>query len=250
MVNKKRESFKSVFLVLIGAGLLLSMGASVSAQYSGTTYKIEEAQVGAAGSDNELSSGTYQGRATAGDTGVGIVNGTNYQAVSGFTTSETPELEVIAVLLNLNLGDASTSTALTGTSTFSIRTYLASGYVVYLTGAPPTQESGYAFTALGSPTASAVGSEQFGINLVANTAPVTVGANPVQRPDDTFSFGVANTGYNTANQYKYVNGDAVASSPTSSGKTDYTITYLVNISTITRAGTYVFSHSINAVSTF
>jgi hypothetical protein len=95
-----------------------------------------------------------------------------------------------------------------------------------------------------------VGTEQFGINLVANTNPTTFGANPVQQPDSTFSYGAAATGYNTANLFKYVKGDVVASSSKSSGTTVYTISYLYNISPVTDAGEYRFSHVLVATATF
>lgn len=105
-------------------------------------------------------------------------------------------------------------------------------------------------SSLATQTASSAGTEQFGINLTANTSPATVGATPVQVPDGTFSFGFANTNYDDPNLYRYNNGDTIAQSNSSSGTTNYTISYLVNISTITRAGTYNFTHSVNVVSTF
>lgn len=253
-VNMRAFKDKNIYVLSLVAMLLavvfIVSGATTSAQFSGTTYMIEEAQVGAAGSSNELNSTLYQGRATAGDTGVGIVSGTSFQAVGGFTTSPEPELEVVANFIDLDLGQASTSAALTGTASFTVRAYLASGYSVFSRGNPPTQESGQAFTALAAQTASTVGTEQFGINLVANTSPTTFGANPVQLPDATFSFGTVNANYGTTNQYRYVNGDAVASSTKSSGQTQYTISYLVNISAISKAGTYTFAHDIGVVATY
>lgn len=254
---RTKRPFAAVALLAVSLYAVLSLPAVlVRAQFSGSTYKIEEAQVGATGSDNELTSTQYQARATAGDTAVGIVNGTTYQAIGGFTTSDTPELEVIASLLNLDLGNASTSTALTGTSVFGVRSYLAQGYVVIIRGAAPTQESNYTMSALASQTISTVGTEQFGINLALNTtgcatpAPANYGAAPAQVPDSSFSFGIANINYDDCGQYRYVDGDTIAQSSSSSGVTNYTISYLVNINTITRAGTYNFPHSVNVVSTF
>jgi uncharacterized protein YaiE (UPF0345 family) len=236
-----------LFFVLVVSLLPIAVA---QAQYSGSVYKVEEAQVGAVGSDAELTSTTYQARATAGDTAVGIVNGTTYQAIGGFTTSSAPELEVIAGSLNLDLGNASVSSSLTGTSQFGVRTYLSEGYTVIIRGVPPTQESGYTMNALATQTSSTVGVEQFGINLVANTSPASFGSAPAQVPDASFSFGAAHANYATTNQYRYVNGDTIATSSSSSGVTNYTISYLVNISSITRAGTYTFNHSVNVVSRF
>jgi hypothetical protein len=98
--------------------------------------------------------------------------------------------------------------------------------------------------------ASSVGTEQFGINLRANTSPATFGADPVQVPDNTFSFGTVAAGYNTPNQYKYVKGDTIASSSRSSGETDYTISYIMNIGNLTPGGTYNMAHVLVATSTF
>lgn len=158
-----------------------------------------------------------------------------------------------ATATNTDLGYLSTSSAATTTWGFSIRTYLASGYIVTNASDPPTATSGagtHTLANLTSPTASSPGTEQFGINLVANTSPTTFGAVPAQIPDSSYSFGQAATGYNTANLFKYVKGDTVAYSPKSSGETDYTISYLYNISTATPAGKYVFNHILVGTSTF
>jgi hypothetical protein len=113
-----------------------------------------------------------------------------------------------------------------------------------------------------SPATSAVGTEQFGINVVANSCPGsapgsgsgscsgTLGANPSQDPDATFSFGHAATNYDVAISYTYNDGDIIAQSDTSSGFTLYTISYLFNISNVTPAGTYTMSQSLVATSTF
>lgn len=243
--------FKRVALfTLIALCIFFNATNLVSAQLSGSAYRVEEVQVGAVSGDSDLTSTSFRGRAGVGDTAVGIVNGTTYQAVGGFVTSDVPELEVIAGALNLNLGNASTSTTLTGTSQFGVRAYLTGGYVVIVRGAPPTQESGGQINALATQTASSVGTEQFGINLVANTVPTTFGSNPSQVPNSTFSFGFVETNYATANQYRYVNGDTIARSNSSSGVTNYTISYIVNIRATTRSGLYNYNHSVNVVGTY
>jgi hypothetical protein len=104
--------------------------------------------------------------------------------------------------------------------------------------------------ALSTPTASIPGTEQFGMNLVANTSPITFGANPSQNPSSVFSFGAAASGYNTANLYKYVQGSTIASSNSSSGETDYTISYIYNISNSTPGGYYLFNDVLVATATF
>jgi hypothetical protein len=105
-------------------------------------------------------------------------------------------------------------------------------------------------TPLASQTASSAGTEQFGINLKANTSPTTFGANPSQFPDSSFGFGFAAPGYDTANLYKYVKNDVIAKSNSSSGRTDYTISYIFNISNVTPAGIYTLNHDLVAIGTF
>jgi hypothetical protein len=105
-------------------------------------------------------------------------------------------------------------------------------------------------TALATPTASAAGSEQFGINLVANTSPVNFGANPVQVPDNTFSFGQVAADYSSPGLFKYVKDDAVALSTASTSATNYTVSYIFNVSNVTPGGTYVLRHVLVATATY
>jgi hypothetical protein len=77
-----------------------------------------------------------------------------------------------------------------------------------------------------------------------------LGSDPVQVPSSSFSFGAAAANYNTACNFTYNNGDTVAQSTQSSGETDFTISYLFNISSITPGGTYTMNQSLVATSTF
>ena len=120
------------------------------------------------------------------------------------------------------------------------------------TEANPPKNTGGAYTLapLTGGGTSSPGTEQFGINLVANTSPATFGANPVQVPDNTFSFGVVATGYDTPNNYRYNKGDIIAKSLKSTSVTIYTISYLYNISSTTPAGEYQFNHDLVATATY
>jgi hypothetical protein len=173
---------------------------------------------------------------------------------AGFNTNREESLEMLVNTSSVNMGTLSTTTTATGTATFSVKAYLASGYQV-VTSSPGPKNSTYTMASPSTPTASSAGTEQFGINLVANnscggTLPGSLGASPVQVPDSTFSFGVAASGYNTACQFKYVNGQTIASSSQSSGETDYTISYIMNISNLTRGGTYNMDQSLVATGTY
>lgn len=229
--------------------LMIFFSSFVSAQEATSpNYKVDELFIGSGGS-NDASSSSYQGRASIGDLGVGNAASANFQAYAGFTTTGAPVLEVVVSNTNLDLGALNAGTTAFGTATFSVRTYLASGYVVITKGAPPTSEAGATITPLSGGGAATTQVEQFGMNLKDNSTP-NVGAEPVQIPDSSFSYGLPASGYDTANIFRYNDGDTIARSNSSTGQTDYTISYIVNISPITEAGVYVFEQDIIVVGTY
>jgi hypothetical protein len=244
----RRGLVLGVVLVSMISAALYPMHRVLAQQAQSSNYQVNEVYFGSGG-ELHACSATYCAKQAAGETAVGNPSSTNYQARAGFDTNREEYLIFIVNASSANLGVLSTGSAATTTGTFSVKSYLTTGYVV-LNAANPPSSGGNSLTNLTSPTASSPGTEQFGINLKANTSPTTVGADPVQVPSGSFSFGAAATGYNTANQYKYVKGDTIASSTKSSGETDYTVTYLYNISTNTKAGQYVFNHDMVAVSTY
>lgn len=230
---------------------------SAGQQSCTSTYAVGEAFFGSGGELNSCGT-TYCAKQSAGELGVGKTSSTNYTAQAGFNTDRQPYLEFVVNTSSINLGVVTPGTAKTGTATFSVKTYLASGYVVRNASTPPTYSS-YTISAPSSPTAFNSTTEMFGINLVANNScsgspgngiPTNLGLDPVQVPSSTYSFGAAATGYDTACQFKYADGDVIASSTKSSGETDFTISYLLNIKGTTPAGTYRMNHVIVATSTF
>lgn len=240
----------AVVFAVVGSALL-SARVLAAPTYVSPSYGVDEVFMGSGGL-NDASSTSYRARASLGDTAVGNASSTNYQAYGGFTTTPDPYIELTVNGINVDLGYLSTTATSYTSATFQVRTYLASGYVVVNGSDPPTNTAGtgpHVMTNLTAPTAPAVGTEQFGINLVANTSP-SVGAAPQQIPDSNFSYGAAATDYNTANQYKYVKGDTIASSPKSSGYTLYTVSYIYNISEVTPSGEYHFNHVVVATSTY
>ncbi len=144
-------------------------------------------------------------------------------------------------------------TTATTTGTFSVESYLADGYIVTTDANPPKMGS-YTMHALTTPTSSNNSQEQFGMNLVANTtgcgAPANFGASPVQVPTSSFSFGYAAANYNTCGKFTYNNGDTIAASNSSSGETDYTISYIFNTTPLTPGGIYSFNDVLVATGTF
>lgn len=236
----------------------------VAAQYRSSNYKSEETYFGT-GSQTESNSTNYKSMQSSGAIGVGDVSSNSYRAGTGFLTPHEPFVELTVSGSDVDLGILSTTSTSSAASqggtcncTFSVKTYLSGAYIVKTMSNPPTNENGHSL--LGKPTqgAPSVGSEEFGINVVANTAP-SLGANPVNIPDNTFADGEAGSGlsadYATANQFKYVVGDTIAHSAKTSGKqaigqTDYTITYIANIGVLTHSGLYSMKHDLVVVAVY
>ncbi len=230
----------------------------VYAQYSSGGYSTNEYLFGTGG-DLDISSPNYRGQASVGGTGVGDFYSANYRSNAGFLTQSEVFLEMSVNATAVDLGNLSTVATGTGTGTFTVKTFVSQAYSVFTMSQPLTNEEGFQLASLSSPTASSTGTEQFGINLIKNTnfcgAGCNLGADPVNQPDNTFADGKAATGYNTPNQFKYVVGDIIASSPKTAGnqsigQTLYTISYIANQAPLTRAGLYTMNHDIVVVGTF
>jgi hypothetical protein len=242
---------KLLLLLIMSVMLGLAISDFVDAQGASSNFRIDESDIGP-GSQLDSSSSNYQfesGQQSVGSIGVGENGSTNFQTQNGPITTADPRLQCLINTAAVNFGSLSTSVTATGTATFKVLNYTAYGYVVNIIGNPPSY-SGHTLTNLAANAASTPGTEQFGINLVANTAPITFGADPVQVPSNTFSFGSAATNYNTTNSYRYVNGETIASATRSSGETDYTISYIVNVSTISPSGSYSGNQVILCTGTF
>jgi hypothetical protein len=191
-----RKWFFKYTLVVYALQLLLVGQALAISSSSG--YSINEDQIGGNGDFNSASTtyssapGVDDGGSSLGDSAIGNSSSANYQTNSGFNTTAQPSLTLIVNTSNVNLGALSIGAKSTATATFNVKDYTSYGYVVQIVGATPTY-AGHSLTALSTDTASSAGTEQFGINTVLNTT-AGVGANPVQVPDATFSFGVAGDG--------------------------------------------------------
>lgn len=225
-----------------------------AAESSSSNYSIDRVFFGAGG-ELEACSGSYCAKQTAGEIAAGHVAGSAFRANAGFNVEREPYLAFSVAGNTTDLGYLSEFGTATTTATFAVKTYLASGYVVTLASDPPTNTgtSGHILAAPSTPAGPAIGTEQFGINLVHNDSPASldlVSSGPVQVPDNTFSFGQVAAGYNTTNQYKYVKGDTIAYSDRSTGETDFTISFIYNISNLTPNGEYIYTGSLVATSTF
>jgi hypothetical protein len=241
----------SLILVVAVLPFILVNVSFADPTYKSTNYGVDEVFMGAGGL-NDASSTTYKARASLGDIAVGNTESTTFQAYGGFVTTADPYIELVVNPTNIDLGYLSTTSVATASATFTIRTYLASGYIITNASDPPSYTSGgstHYLAAISAPDISRPGTEQFGINLVDNSSP-NIGAAPNQIPDSSYSFGQVATDYATADNFKYAKGDTIAYSTKSSGVTEYTVSYLYNIATDTPAGEYVFDHIIVGTSTY
>lgn len=232
--RRVREYSGIVLLAIVVA--LFGVQPALAEVSSSPNYQVTETQFNAGSNLNGCSNG-YCAQVTIGQAGVGdAASPTGSTASFGQITPDRPSLDVIVEPGVSHLGTLTTTVAGYKTAGIKIRSYLSNGYVLRIMGDPP-KYSGYTLKTPNTPTASSPGTEQFGINLVANTTP-SFGANPVQVPDDQTSFGQAVTGYDQANRFMYTSGDVVAKSLTASGQTNFTLSMLVNISNLTPAGNF------------
>jgi hypothetical protein len=214
---------------------------------SSTNYQTNEYFFGTGG-ELDASSTNYRAKTSVGELGVGNTSSTNYQAYAGFNTTDDPFIEFVVTSNTVDLGVLSSGSVATTTGTFSIRAWQSGGYVVRTESDPPTAGS-HQLSPMTSGGSSSPGTEQFGINLVDNSSP-NIGANPQQVPDSSFSFGQAETGYDTVNNFKYNKGDIIARSTKSTSITAYTVSYIFNISSLTPAGQYTFIQDLVATATY
>lgn len=252
----KRLWLGVLFLSIVLIFSLVGTSVVLAAQTSSPHYQLNEVEFGAGGL-LKATSPNFQAQQNLGPTTAGNIKSASYWAQAGYLTPNVPFLEMDVTPANINLGDLNTASAATGTATFSIRAYTDSGYTVVSTNDPPTQGEGKQLHALLSPTASKPGTEQFGINLVknqttcTNPAPANYGADPVPIPNSSYATGQAASGYNTCGLYKYSKGDVIAASSSNGwGQTDFTISYLANISSTTYAGEYTMTQDLVAVATY
>jgi hypothetical protein len=240
---------KVVSIIVAVLILSFSFTRNVSAQSSSTNYSVEESSFSSGSGTG--SSASYSSQVSAGDLGVGSSFSTSYSAYAGPISPNEEYLEMVVTPATINLGNLSDSSTATGTANFYVRAYINSSYVVNTVSGPPTNESGDTLEPMASTAVPSIGTEQFGINLVDNTSP-NIGSNPAPQPNGSFANGQAATGYGTVDQFRYNQNEVIAQNGGNPawGQTNYTISYIANISGITEAGLYSMIHTLVAVTTF
>lgn len=238
------QSWKfSNVLISIGAAVLVTAGTAhvvLAESSSSPNFEATEMQFGV-GSTIESCSDEYCAQATIGDIAVGRSEGGTSTAEFGSVTPEVPSLEVIIDPGVTDLGVLSIEETSYKESIIRVRSYLSNGYVLQIIGDPPRYDS-HTLAAPSEPTVSTPGVEQFGLNLAANTTP-QLGAEPVQVPSTETSFGFVEEDYASPNLFTFTSGDIVARSLTESGRTEYTLSMIINVAGSTPAGHFVGDYS-------
>jgi len=121
---------------------------------------------------------------------------------------------------------------LSAQSQMSVGTNATGGFAITANGSPPSAGTSV-IDALPASTESKPGTNQFGINLVANDTPV-VGSDP----EGPWANAITSPDYGVANRYKYIPGDVVAYSPNVSLMKKFTVSYILNTRADLRAGVY------------
>lgn len=142
-----------------------------------------------------------------------------------------------------NIGEFSEFFATTATSQFSVATNDPNGYNTFINGQTMTSGTN-TIPPLTSLTASNPGTSQFGINLRSNNNP-SAGANP-----DGVGNGVPSPNYNNQNLFRFVDGERIAGSVTTTEFTRYTVTYLINISDTQAPGVYASTLTYTSIASF
>jgi hypothetical protein len=227
-----------------------------------TNYQFTEASFSSGSGFG--SSSQYGAQYSVGDIGTGSAYSTSYGAYAGPISPDREYLELVTSTSLVDLGSLTTDETALGVASFYVRAYLNTSYVVVTASPPPESENGDFLNPLTGTSSPSAGTEQFGINLVENTCPAAsvtpaaanctgaFGANADLQPDATYANGEAAPGYNTADQYRYNEGDQIAQSNSAPawGQTNFTMSYVANISPLTPAGSYSMSHSIVVITTF
>lgn len=131
----------------------------------------------------------------------------------------------------INFGEFSANTTRFATSQFAAATNDPNGYVTMVFGT--TLASGNnVIAASTTPDQSHQGSNQFGLNLRDNSTP-DCGSDK-----DGIGFGVPSADYNTQDFYKFVNGDVIVSSPSSTEPNRFTVCYIANVQPNQPVGVY------------
>lgn len=161
-----------------------------------------------------------------------------------------------AITFNQLFSPTDTATAV---SKMAASTNATSGYSITVNGTTMTSGSN-TISALSAASASLKGQGQFGLNLRQNSVAASIpaiGADITPASNTTDFRGNPQTGYDTADTFKFTSGDNVARSDNSTPGTPaatnaqlYTVSYIVNVPGSQPAGTYTTTLTYICTPTF
>jgi len=200
------------------------------AEMRSPNYSISADSVSIGGDRQD--STNYSGWDLIGELATGDSRSASYITDAGFLAmvGNEPVLTFDVTDPSADLGTLTTGMVKADTAAFTAATTSKGGYVIEFFGSPLSSSS-HALTPLTSPNGSSPGSEQFGFNLRQNSNP-TIGNDPAG------GAGQAATGYSTPNAYKFSSGDVIAQASTPSVYTNYTASFIGNITEVSDAGDY------------
>jgi hypothetical protein len=143
----------------------------------------------------------------------------------------------------IDIGELQESLTTTATMQFSGATNDGTGYTTYLNGLTMTSGNNI-INPLSPGGGSIVGTSQFGLNLRANSSP-SVGIDPFGPGSSA-----AQPGYDTPNVFRFVSGDAITNSPTSTDFKVFTASYIVNVPPSQNPGIYATTMTFTAIASF
>jgi hypothetical protein len=144
---------------------------------------------------------------------------------------------------SVSFGTLSKSQVSAISTQFAAATNDPTGYIIYSLGTTLTSGNNV-IAAPSTPSPSAPGNSQFGINLRQNILP-SVGQNP-----QGAGTGAPLTDYNAANLFMFNPGAAIASASTATDYTVFTTTYIANIVDGQAPGVYTTTITYMAVAQF
>lgn len=159
---------------------------------------------------------------------------------NAFTVSGTldPSLTFTLGSTLCDLGHFSTTQTKFCTHTMSAQTNATNGYTISYVPTTTLTSGANTIDAMPSPTASVVASEQFGMNLKANTAAGSFTSTDFGA-DPSGGSGSVYADYDVADLFKFnTSGDPIALATTPTNVTTYTVSFITNIEYVTEAGTY------------
>lgn len=226
---------KFIIFTIISCGFLFLPASNIFADMTSENYTIW-ADVFNSGGTEDSTSANYGMQDSIGEDV--ILSNTSTSATYGIKAGFRemyPDAYIIFALgsKTMDLGELSQTATKSASHTMRIETNATNGFTITLTGS--SLQKGLDFIApIGSEaTEPLVGTEQFGLNLVANTSPA-IGINPT----GTAPIGSAADQFNQPNKFAFASPSVVATSSQPVNQTNLTASYIANISMYTISGDY------------